>query len=95
MPLLRDLGLVGNFARSKLRIPLMLRDHCKQVSRGSAIFFLRRQKVAAHKLGTRAIPPSLKFVDIVNMAELSPEEFRKNLFQTFRSRGVLEALKVS
>ena len=31
---------------------------------------------------------------IVNMAELSSEEFRRNLFQTFRSRGVLEALKV-
>ncbi|XP_068718525.1 centriole and centriolar satellite protein OFD1-like isoform X2 [Montipora capricornis] len=27
------------------------------------------------------------------MAELSPEEFRRNLFQAFRSRGVLEALK--
>ena len=29
------------------------------------------------------------------MAELSNEEFRKSLFTTFRSRGVLEALKVS
>ncbi|XP_068703623.1 centriole and centriolar satellite protein OFD1-like isoform X2 [Montipora foliosa] len=27
------------------------------------------------------------------MAELSPEEFRRNLFQAFQSRGVLEALK--
>ncbi|CAH3114657.1 unnamed protein product [Pocillopora meandrina] len=27
------------------------------------------------------------------MAELSPEEFKKSLFTTFRSRGVLEALK--
>ena len=30
-----------------------------------------------------------------NMAELTNEEFRKSLFKTFRSRGVLEALKVS
>ena len=50
--------------------------------------------IVAHELETskRWMPPSLKFVN--NMAELSPEEFRKSLFQTFRSRGVLEALKV-
>ena len=29
------------------------------------------------------------------MAELTNEEFRKSLLKTFRSRGVLEALKVS
>jgi len=50
--------------------------------------------IVAHELETSKpwMPPSLKFVN--NMAELSPEEFRKSLFQTFRSRGVLEALKV-
>lgn len=38
------------------------------------------------------LPPCLK---TDKMAELSHEEFKKNLFTTFRSRGVLEALKVS
>ncbi|XP_027045828.1 oral-facial-digital syndrome 1 protein homolog isoform X3 [Pocillopora damicornis] len=36
------------------------------------------------------MPPCLK---TDKMAELSPEEFKKSLFTTFRSRGVLEALK--
>ena len=47
------------------------------------------------------IPPSLKchfertFCAIYfEMTELSHEEFKKSLFQTFQSRGVLETLKV-
>ena len=47
-------------------------------------------------LGTNwGLDSSTALFKFVNMAELSPEEFRRNLFQAFRSRGVLEALKVT
>lgn len=51
-----------------------------------------RSQLARTHWGREFMPPCLK---TDKMAELSPEEFKKSLFTTFRSRGVLEALKVS